>query len=214
MFICIYNRSQVSVYRTIGPLVYFILFYLFIYFVLVNGVKSDFALIVSGVSQGTILGPLFPSLYISVWNPHTKGPQEKLEEVHNRAARFVTRNYTLEERRMTVSLEQLKWEYLKKRRMDSRLILLYKGLKGKARITTDDLIPKSRRCKNNHSMAFKPPSASILAYKCSFFPLTIRDWNDSLTLCFPPLTYQIIVCPSSLSSYVLGTNCYPVRAPL
>ena len=31
---------------------------------------------------------------------------------------------------------------LKKRRNDKRLILLYKGLKGKARIPTDDLIHK------------------------------------------------------------------------
>ena len=31
-------------------------------------------------------------------------------------------------------LEQFKWESLKKRRTDNRLILLYKGLKGKTRI--------------------------------------------------------------------------------
>ena len=55
---------------------------------------------------------------------------------------------------------QLKWESLKKRRKDSRLILLYKGLKGKARIPTDDLIPKNRRCRNQHSLAFQIPSAS------------------------------------------------------
>ena len=32
-------------------------------------------------------------------------------------------------------------------------------------------------------MAFQIPSASVEAYKCSFFPKTIRDWNvfpDSL----------------------------------
>ena len=46
-------------------------------------------------------------------------------------------------------LEQFKWESLKKKRTDNRLnILLYKGLKGKARIPTDDLIPKTRRCRN------------------------------------------------------------------
>ena len=55
-------------------------------------------------------------------------------KVQNRAARFVTRNYTFEEGSMTGILEQLKWESLKKRRTDNRLILLYKGLKGKARI--------------------------------------------------------------------------------
>ena len=81
---------------------------------------------------------------------------------------------------MTGILEQLKWESLKKRRTDNRLILLYKGLKGKARIPTDDLIPKTRRCRNtcSHSKAFQLPYASIEAYKCSFFPQTISDWND------------------------------------
>ena len=103
----------------------------------------------------------------SVWDPHTKCLQEELEKVQNRAARFVTRNYTFEEGSMTGILEQLKWESLKKRRTDNRLILPYKGLKGKARIPTDDLIPKTRRCRNSHSKAFQLPSE---AYKGSFFP--------------------------------------------
>ena len=114
----------------------------------------------------------------SVWDPHTHGLQEELEKVQNRAARFVTGNYVFETGSMTGILGQLKWESLKKRRKDSRLILLYKGLKGKARIPTDDLIPKNRRCRNQHSLAFQIPSASKKAYKSSFFPQTIRDWND------------------------------------
>ena len=72
---------------------------------------------------------------------------------------------------------------LQKRRKDNRLILMYKGLKGKARIPTDDLIPKDRRCRNQHSLVFQIPSASKDSYKKSFFPQTIRDWNalpDSL----------------------------------
>ena len=79
---------------------------------------------------------------------------------------------------MTGILEQLKWESLKKRRTDNRLILLYQVLKGKARTPTDDLIPKTRRCRNSPSKAFQLSSASIEACKCSFFPETIRDWND------------------------------------
>ena len=100
------------------------------------------------------------------------------KKVQNRAARFVTGNYVFETGSMTGILGQLKWESLKKRRKDSRLILLYKGLKGKARIPTDDLISKNRRCRNQHSLAFQIPSASKEAYKSSFFPQTIRDWND------------------------------------
>ena len=66
----------------------------------------------------------------------------------------------------------------KKMRKDNRLIFLYKGLKGKARILTDNLIPKTRHGRNQHSLAFQIPSACKDVYKYCFFPLTIRDWND------------------------------------
>ena len=79
---------------------------------------------------------------------------------------------------ITGILGQLKWESLKKRRKDNRLILLYKGLKGKAKIPTDDLIPKTRHGRNQHSLAFQIPSASKDVYMYSFFPQTIRDWNN------------------------------------
>ena len=57
------------------------------------------------------------------------------------------------------------------------------GLKGKASIPTDDLIPLVRRCRNDHSMPYQVPIANTDIYTCSFFPHTIRDWNalpDSL----------------------------------
>ena len=58
-----------------------------------------------------------------------------------------------------------------------------KVLKEKANVPTDDLIPKARRCRNQHSMAFQTPVANTDVYKGSFFPQTIRDLNalpDSL----------------------------------
>ena len=67
-----------------------------------------------------------------------------------------------------------------KRRKDNRLILLYKGLKGKASVPTDDLIPKNRRFRNQHSMAFQTPIANTDVYKGSFFPQTIRTGMTSL----------------------------------
>ena len=91
----------------------------------------------------------------SVWDPSSILLQEELEKVQKRAARFVTGNYLYETGSMTGILEQLKWESLKKRRRDSRIIMLYKGLKGAASLMPD------------------PP-----ACKCSFFPQTIRDWNS------------------------------------
>ena len=139
----------------------------------------------------------------SVWDPPGVVLQEELESVQKRAARFVTGNYNYETGSMTGILGQLKWESLKKRRKDNRLILLYKGLKGKASVPTDDLIPKTRRCRNQHSMAFQTPITDV--YKGSFFPQTIRDWNalpDSLH----PLKMQRIVLLSSLLWWELGTN--------
>ena len=90
--------------------------------------------------------------------------------MQKRAARFVTGNYNYETGSMTVILGQLKWESLKKRRKNNKLILLYKDLKGKASVPTDDLIPKTRRCRNQHSMAFQTPIANTDVYKGSFFP--------------------------------------------
>ena len=84
---------------------------------------------------------------------------------------------------MTGLLKQLKWESLKKRRKDSRLIMLYKGLKGAASIPTNDLVPPIRRTRNHHSLAFQIPMVATDIYKSSFFPQTIRDLNlltDSL----------------------------------
>ena len=96
----------------------------------------------------------------SVWDTSGVGLQNELEKVQNRMARFVTGNYNFETGSMTGIIEHLKWESLKKRRRDSRLILLYKGLKAKASIPTDNLIPLVRRCRNDHSMAYQVPIAN------------------------------------------------------
>ena len=77
---------------------------------------------------------------------------------------------------MTGILGQVKYKK-KKRRKDNRLILLYKGLIGKASVPTDDLIPKTRHCRNQHCMAFQTPIANTYVYEGSFFPQIIRDWN-------------------------------------
>ena len=119
----------------------------------------------------------------SVWDSPGAVLQEELESVQKRAARFVTGNYNYETSSMTGILGQLKWESLKKRRKDNRLIFLYKGLKVKPVYQQMTFIPKTRRCRNQHSMAFQTPIANTDVYKGSFFPQTIRDWNalpDSL----------------------------------
>ena len=106
---------------------------------------------------------------------------------------------------MTGILEHLKWASLKKRRRDSRLILLYKGLMGKASIPTDDLIPLVRRCRNDHSMAYQVPIANTDIYKCTFSPrpLGIGMYFKTLSSL---LKVPRMVLLSSLLWWELGTS--------
>ena len=67
----------------------------------------------------------------SVWESNCNGRNGELENVQKRVARFVTRNYSRETGSMTGILEILKWKPLI---LTPGLILMYKGLKGKARI--------------------------------------------------------------------------------
>ena len=103
---------------------------------------------------------------------------------------------------MTGILGQLKWESFKKRRKDNRLILLYKGLNGKASVTIDDLIPKTRRCRNQHSMAFQTP----MFIKVASSPKLSGIGMSSPILWSHLLKMQRIVLLSSLLWWELGTN--------
>ena len=91
----------------------------------------------------------------------------------------MTRNYNFETGSMTSILEQLGWESLHKRHKGSKLILLFKGLKGRASIPCDDLQRPNRCSRNQHPMAFQVLHvyARTDIYKYSFFPDTIRAWN-------------------------------------
>ena len=132
------------------------------------------------VKESAYKGLVYPVLEYSssVWDPQSILLQDELEKVQKRATRFVTGNYVYETGSMTGILEQLKWESLKKRRKDSRLIMLYKCLKAAASIPTNDLVPPIRHTRSHHSLAFQIPMAGTDIYKSSFFPQTIRDWNS------------------------------------
>ena len=60
-------------------------------------------------------------------------------KVQKRAAKFVTGNYIYETGSMTRLSRTTKVGISEKRRRDSRIIMLYKGLKGAASIPTNDV---------------------------------------------------------------------------
>ena len=83
---------------------------------------------------------------------------------------------------------------------------MYEGLKGKARIPTDDFIPKNRRCRNQHSMVFQIPSASKDSYKKSVFHKQSGTGMPFLIHSSPLLNCRSIAYLNSLPLLELGTN--------
>ena len=94
----------------------------------------------------------------SVWVPPGVVLQEELESVQKRVARFVTDNYNYETGSMTYSWTiKMGIPQEKEERQGGKTIDLYyylKVLKVKPVYQQMTLIPKTRRCRNQHSMEF------------------------------------------------------------
>ena len=112
---------------------------------------------------------------------------------------------------MTGILGQLKWESLKKRRKDSRLILLYKGLKGKARIPKMTLSQRIGAVEINTLWLFRYLQLAKKRTKVVSFHRLSGTGMTSLIHLSPLLKCLMTVCPSSLHSCVQGTNFSPVK---
>ena len=94
----------------------------------------------------------------------------------------MTGNYNYETGRMTRILGQLKWESLKKKRKDNKLILLYKGLKGKTSVQMT-LSQKLGIVESSTLWHFRLSLLIQMPIKVATLPQTVRDWNalpDSL----------------------------------
>ena len=78
------------------------------------------------VKEAAYKGLVCSILEYGSWDPQGVVLQQEIEKVQNRAARFVTSNYCFETGSMTGILEKVKWESVKKRRRDSRLIFCTK----------------------------------------------------------------------------------------
>ena len=73
----------------------------------------------------------------TVWSPHTATDIQKVEAVQRRAARWEYRDYSYTSS-VTAMMKDLNWRPLDQRRIDSRLIMLYK--------VTYDLTPEPFEC--------------------------------------------------------------------
>ena len=114
----------------------------------------------------------------SIWDPHTQDNIQKLEKVNKRAARFVTGNYTFEHGQTAKNLNLLQWPTLQEQRKIHKTTLLYKIKNNIINAPTADLQPNPRKPDN-----YTVPHSSVHSHLHSFFPSTIRLWNE-----LPPTT--------------------------
>ena len=142
----------------------------------------------------------------TVWSPHTDLDINKLESVQRRAARWVTRDYQYTSS-VSSMLQDLNWRTLDQRRIDSRLVLLYKVTYDLVAIPASDyLIRNTRPSSRNHPIAYRQITTLKDFYKFTFFPRTIIHWNA--------LPHHIPTLPTFLSFFLSNVFSFCTEAPL
>ncbi len=124
-----------------------------------------------------------------VWDPNTKSDSKKLERVQSRAARYVTNRYH-NTSSVTDMRQTLNWQTLEERRRQARTVMFYKIHYGLVALlpTAHHLLPFTRMSRHYHPLAYQVMYASTNAYKFSFFPRTVLDWNA--------LPYTLVLSPT------------------
>ncbi len=109
-------------------------------------------------------------------DPGFKYLTDMLEMVQRRAVRFVTNTYDRSSS-ITALRKDLGWATLEDRRKVKRLTLLHKAIHGKVAINIAAQ-RSTRQSRRGNDHRFIPPATYIDAYKFSFHPRTINDWNS------------------------------------
>ena len=126
------------------------------------------------------------------WNPHTLDGVNCLEKIQRASARFVYGDY-----RRTTSVTHLittlGWDSLHVRRLLFQSAMFYKIHYGLVSIQFPTSIhPSSFIGRHDHQLKYHLPEASVDLYKFSFYPRTVKIWNQ-----LPPAA----VCAPTISAF-------------
>ena len=105
--------------------------------------------------------------------PHTDSNTRKLETVQRRSARRIMQNYN-RHASVTTMLKHLDLPTLQQRRRHSKIIMLYRIRLQLANVPTTTYITPATRNTQHYNL----PYARTEVYKSSFFPSTIKLWNN------------------------------------
>ena len=113
-----------------------------------------------------------------IWDPYYNSDIYKLEKVQRRAARWVLSDYS-RETSVSLLLLSLNWLTLQQRRLSSRLTIFYKIVNNQLPITFPPYyIPTQYHTRQYHQEHYIVPQSNTNSHKYSFYPRTIRDWNN------------------------------------
>ena len=112
-----------------------------------------------------------------VWDPTTQFNIQTLEQVQKRASRFDFNDYTTRTPGCVTKMQDnLGWDTLQKRRQDSRLAKMYKIDHHLVDMEKEKyLCSGDSRTRGGHMFYQERPTSE--AYRNSFFPRTVIDWN-------------------------------------
>ena len=121
-----------------------------------------------------------------IWDPHTANYTQSLKMVQRRTARFVTGDF-YRTNSVNNMLHQLQWPTLQERRAENKVIMMFQIVNNLVAIPTECLIPTAATVRG-HNHRYLVPCARTDTYQRSFFPDTIRLWNN--------LPSSIVACNS------------------
>ena len=109
--------------------------------------------------------------------PHTATDIQKVEAVQRRAARWVCRVYSYTSS-VTDMMKDLNWRPLDQRRVDSRIIMLYKVTYDLVAIPASQYLTRNTRLSRHiHPLSYRQIPTLKDYYRFTFFPRSIINWN-------------------------------------
>jgi hypothetical protein len=135
-----------------------------------------------GAAYKALVRPLLE--YAStVWDPDTTSNIKKIEAVQRRAARWVLSKHRRGPNTTPVTemINTIGWPSLSSRRRNSRIIMLYKIGHRHVDIQLPPYITPlthSHNTRYNKQLSLAIPTSNTNIHKNSFYPKTIRDWNN------------------------------------
>ena len=109
---------------------------------------------------------------VVAWNPHQCNNIQTLEKIQCRDARWVMNDYNRYSTELATS-PILSYNLI----VDSRCF--YAAVPNTAALSIPQrFLPTSYPTRNNHQYHYIIPSARTNAYQTSFYPRTIKDWNQ------------------------------------